>query len=232
MTLTIIFAAIGLVFAVLRPLRFFAKPPFAGFGSKGFGSMFFCLAGVAATAQRDYVSWQAALLLMGLCLAAAGDIMLAAEPVLHLPEKDKNYAFVMGSVMMLLSHGLNVAALLSRANFMWQLLVPMVGLPIIYAILWATKVLRLGKAGLPVLFYALVLGAEFCAATQAGMALGQVGQLAVPAVVLFLWSNTALFLANFGRKQVEDRSRGVFLWVVILPYYVAQGLMACVVGVI
>jgi len=180
---------------------------------------------VAGAAARERLNWQAAALLFGFCLACLGDILLAVEPVLDNPEKNKNYAFMMGAVPFFLAHVLNLAVLISRGGFS-PFYAPLVFiLPAFYAGLWKQKILDFGKQGVPLLIYALVLGALVPAAA---MARGPLMWLALPASCLFILSDTSLFLFNYGTKK--DAGCAKVSWLVMFPYYLAQALMACAVA--
>ncbi len=220
---------VGVLFIMLRPLRFVKafSPAFAAFGSKAFASMFFCLAGVAATTLRDRINWQAAALLFGFCLACLGDVVLAIEPVLKHPERDKNYAFMMGAVPFLLAHCLNLAVLISHGKFSPWLLPLILILPALYLTLWRCGLLRFGRLAAPLLLYSLVLGAMLWAAAQTG---GTLRLIALPAACLFALSDTALFLLHFGTKKKPAGAK--FLWLVMFPYYLAQTLLACAVAIV
>ena len=224
MPLTIALGLCGVLFIMLRPIRFVLKGPMADFANKAFASMFFCLAGVAGAAQRERLNWQAAAVLFGFCLACLGDVLLTIEPVLEDPARTKGYAFVMGAVPFFLAHVLNLVVLLSRGERTPWLLPLAVLLPALYAILWKCKVLNFGKAGGPLLIYALLLGALILAAARTD---GALRWLALPAACLLAFSDTALFLFTFGPKK-ERPDRG-FYWLVMCPYYLAQALMACAV---
>ena len=224
MLLTIALGLCGVLCIMLHPLRFVVKGPFAGFAGKAFASMFFCLAGVAGAAQRGQINWQAAALLFGFCLACLGDILLAAEPVLANPARDKNYAFVTGAVPFFLAHVLNLAVLLSRGEFNPWLLTLLPVLPMVYAILWQRKIFDFGKVGGPLLIYALLLGALIWAAAQTG---GALRMFTLPAACLLALSDTSLFFFTFGPKK--GRPGAGFSWLVMFPYYLAQALMACAV---
>ncbi|MDR2687964.1 MAG: lysoplasmalogenase family protein [Oscillospiraceae bacterium] len=215
----------GVLCIMLRPLRLVVKGPFAGFAGKAFASLFFCLAGVAGAAQRERLNWQAAALLFGFCLACLGDILLAIEPVLANPARDKNYAFMMGAAPFFLAHVLNLAVLLSRAELSPWLLPLLLVLPSIYAILWRRKIFNFGKVGGPLLIYALLLGALAWAAAQAG---GALRWLTLPATCLLALSDSSLFLFTFGPKK--EHPGAAFSWLVMFPYYLAQALMACAVA--
>jgi len=157
MLLTIALGLAGVLFIMVGPVRFALKGPIGGLANKAFASMFFCLAGVAGAAQRESLRWQAAALLFGFCLACLGDVMLAMEPVLDDPARDRNYAFAVGAVPFFLAHVINLAVLLSRGTFTPWLLPLLAVLPAAYAILWKRKLLNFGKAGIPLLLYALLL---------------------------------------------------------------------------
>ena len=123
MPLVITLGLLSVLFVTLRPLRIGIKQPFAAFASKAFASMFYCLAGIAAAAQRERLNWQAAALLFGFCLAAVGDILLAIEPVLEQSKRDRNYAFAAGAAPMTLCFVIDIAVFLS---LYWQLPWPLV----------------------------------------------------------------------------------------------------------
>jgi len=227
MILPVALGACGVLCIMLQPLRRLLKGPMGGFACKVFSSMFFCLAGVAGAAARERLNWQAAALLLGFCLACLGDIMLAIGPVLDAPEKNGEYANIMGAVPFFLAHALNLAVLLSKGEMNpWLLLLSPV-LPAVYAIAWKRKVLDFGKQGAPLLLYALVLGAL---APAAAMTRGALLWLALPASCLFVLSDTSLFLFNYGPKREQGRPGTGFSWLVMFPYYLAQALMACAVA--
>ncbi|MDR0531564.1 MAG: lysoplasmalogenase [Oscillospiraceae bacterium] len=234
MILTAALGLAGVACIMLRPVRLIAKQPFAGFGSKAFASLFFCLAGVAAALRRGQLNWQAAALLMGFCLAAVGDVLLAAEPILAHPQRDKDYAFLLGAVPFLLAHGLNLAVLLSRAGTDLLFYALSFVLPALYLVLWRAGVLNFGKNALPLIVYAAVLSAMCAAALRLCLRrAGALGWLALPAVLLLAFSDTALFFFQFGaKKSGADHFRGAFSWLVMFPYYLGQALMACVVMVV
>jgi len=225
MLLTAALGLCGVLCIMLHPLRLVMKGPFAGFAGKAFASMFFCLAGVAGAAQRERLNWQAAALLFGFCLACLGDILLAIEPILANPERDKNYAFMTGAIPFFLAHVLNLAVLLSRGRFTPWLLPLLLILPVVYAILWRLKIFDFGKVGGPLIVYALLLGALVWAAAQTG---GALRRLSLPGTCLLALSDTSLFFFTFGPKR-EGRP-GSFSWLVMFPYYLAQALMACAVA--
>ena len=228
MLLTVLLGLCGVLTIMVRPLRFVIKSPKAGFASKAFASMFFCLAGVSGAAQRESLNWQAAALLFGFCLACMGDVLLAVEPILANPERDKDYAFMMGAVPFFLAHVLNLVVLLSRWDFAPWLLPLLVVLPALYAVLWKLKIINFGKVGGPLLVYALLLGSLVWAAAQAG---GLLRWLVLPATCLLALSDSSLFYFNFGPKKAQGRGEP-FSWLVMFPYYLAQALMACAVAVI
>jgi len=225
MLLAAILGLCGVLCIMLHPLKLVVKGPFGGFAGKAFASMFFCLAGVAGAAQRERLNWQAAALLFGFCMACLGDILLAIEPILANPERDKNYAFVTGAVPFFFAHVLNLAVLLSSSGgFVPWLLPVLIILPAAYAVLWSLKIFDFGKVGGPLTVYALLLGALAWAAAQTG---GALRLLTLPAACLFAVSDTSLFYFNFGPKR--ERGAG-FSWLVMFPYYLAQALMACAVA--
>ncbi|MCL2300167.1 MAG: lysoplasmalogenase [Firmicutes bacterium] len=226
MVLTIALGLCGVLFIMLQPARLLLKGPMGDFAGKIFSSMFFCLAGVAGAAQRERLNWQAAALLMGFCLACLGDVLLAIGPVLHDPARNKDYAFLMGAAPFFLAHVLNLAVLLSRGAFAPWLLPLLILLPVLYALLWRRKILDFGKLGVPLLVYALLLGALVWAAAQT---VGLLRWLALPAACLLALSDTSLFLFNFGSKKEQERPAS-FSWLVFFPYYLAQTLMACAVA--
>ena len=216
----------GVLCIMLRPLRLVAKPKYAGFGSKAFASMLFCLAGATAAWSRERFNWQAAAMLLGFCLAALGDVLLAAEPVLKNPEKHRDLAFALGGAAFVLAHGINLAVLCSRTQLsLWTL--PLLAiLPALYLILWRRKILNLGKNTVPILIYALLLSAMLWAAAGILARERLLGLLVLSAVVLLAFSDTFVFYGQFGRKKISGRA---FSWLVMFPYYIAQTLMACVV---
>jgi len=229
MILTVALGLCGVLCIMLQPARKLLKGPMGGFAGKIFSSMFFCLAGVAGAAQRvrrgEPFNWQTAALLLGFCLACLGDIMLALEPVLENPEKDRNYARAMGAVPFFLAHALNLAVLLSKVELNPLLLLPAaLLLPALFAVLWQRKILDFGREGVPLLIYGLLLGALLSAAAWTRSPLLW---FALPASCLFALSDTALFLFIFGKKQENERVKTV--WLVMFPYYLAQALMACAV---
>lgn len=228
MALTIALGLCGVLFATLRPLRLAFKSSFAGLGSKIYASTFFCLAGVAAAAQREYLNWQAAALLFGFCMACLGDILLAMEPVLANPERDKNYVFVFGALAFFLAHVITLVVLLSCGTFNPWMLPLLLPLPVLYAVLWRRGTLDFGKLAAPLLLYSLLLGAMVFAAAQTQ---GMLRWVSLAVACLFALSDTALFLFNFGPKK-KSAGGHAFTLLVMLPYYLAQTLLACIVVII
>jgi len=226
MLLTIVLGLGGVLCIMTQPLRLVAKPNYAGFFSKACASLLFCLAGAAAAWSRESLSWQAAAMLLGFCLAAVGDVLLAAEPVLKNPEKSRGLVFALGGAAFVLAHGINLAALCSRTAFSAWLLPLLAVLPALYLILWQRRILNLGKNGTPIMVYALLLGAMLWAA--AGILIDErlLGLLALPAVILLAFSDTFVFYGQFGRKRLSGTA---FSWLVMFPYYIAQTMMACIV---
>ena len=233
MYLTLALGLCGVLTIMLQPLRFILKNKraFAGLGNKAFASMFFCLAGVAAAGARESIHWQAAVILLSFCLAAIGDVLLAMGPVLVDPKADRNFVFAAGGMSFAAAHVLSAAALLSLVRLDWRLLPLAFALPVLYAVLWAAKKFRFGRKGGPILFYALVLGAILWAAAMALAVNRALGLLALAAALLYMFSDTALFFANFGSAAAKEKLRSgkSFLWLVMLPYYSAQALLACAV---
>ena len=226
MLLSIVLGLGGVLCIMLRPLRLFAKPQYAGFASKAFASLLFCLAGAAAAWSRESLSWQAGAMLLGFCLAAVGDVLLAAEPVLKNPEKRRDMVFALGGVAFVLAHGINLAVLCSRTQFMIWTLPLLAVLPALYLVLWRRKILNLGKNTVPIMIYALLLSAMLWAAAGILTCDLPLGLLILPAVILLAFSDTFVFYGQFGRKKISGRA---FSWLVMFPYYIAQTLMACVV---
>ena len=205
---------------MLKPVRLIAKPPAAGFGSKAYASIFFCLAGLAAAAQKESLTLPVMGLLMGFFLAATGDILLAMGPMLAIGVKS-NGVFLLGGAAFVRAHGLNLAVLLHHAAPLnLYLLQIILLLPVIYAILWKTGVFRFKKAGVPVLAYAAILSAMLMAAASAK------SLLLLGIVLLYITSDTSLFLANFSSERVQPRAWKAFSFTVMLPYYLAQAGLA------
>ena len=227
MVLPVALGLFGVLCIMLQPLRRRLAGPIGDFAGKIFSSMFFCLAGVAGAAAREGLNWQAAALLFGFCLACLGDIMLAIGPVLDSPEKNGAYARTMGAVPFFLAHVLNLVVLISRGGFSPYYAPLVFILPAFYAGLWKQKILDFGKQGVPLLLYALVLGALVPAAA---MTRGALLWLTLPASCLFILSDTSLFLFNYGPKK--DIARAKVSWLVMFPYYLAQALMACAVALV
>ena len=217
----------GVLCIMLQPMRRLIKGPFGSFAGKAFASMFFCLAGVAGAAGREFLNWRAAALLFGFCLACLGDVLLGIEPILNNPARDKDYTLAAGAAPFFLAHALNLAVLFPRGDLQPWLLPVLLVLPLLYLILWNRKVFDFGKAGAPLVIYALLLGALVWAAAQAE---GTLRWFALPAALLFALSDTALFYFNFGPKKNTDHAGKGFSWLVMLPYYLAQALMACAVA--
>jgi|GEM_PF-3545436 len=240
MDFIIVFAIglLGVLTIMIQPLRLFMKKKnFAGLGNKAFASLFFCIAGVIAAGLRDFISWQAAIVLLSFCLAAIGDVLLAMGPVLKEPRKDQPFIFAAGSTSVAAARVLIFAALLSFVpfdNFDWRTLGIALFLPLIYAALWIRGKLKFGRRSGLIVIYGLILGALLWAATHALAFDLILGLLTIAAAVLYIISDTALFFSNFGSNKVKERLRSgkSFLWLVMLPYYTAQALVACAVLVI
>ena len=240
MTFFVVFGIglLGVLTIMVPPLRLFMKKKsFAGLGNKAFASLFFCIAGVVAAGMRESIHWQASVVLLSFCLAAIGDVLLAMGPVLQEPKKEQPFIFAVGGASFAAAHVLTLVALLPfvrLAGFDWRTLGIALVLPLVYAALWARGKLQLGRNGGPIVFYALVLSALLWAATQAFVVNRTLGLLAIAVAVLYIISDTALFFSNFGRDAAKEKLRRgkSFLWLVMLPYYLAQALLACAVIVI
>jgi hypothetical protein len=235
MWLVFLLGGLGVVVIMTNPLRMLHRQPIAALGNKALASLCFCLAGVVAAAQREQLSFPAAGLLMGFLLAMVGDIFLALEPVLAHPERDRGFAFLAGGLPFLLAHAVNLAVLWQAAPVpagSWWLLPGVLLLPGVYALLWGTGLLRLGKAGGGLLVYAALLSALLTAAVSLAVFAPtprRLAALALPAALLFIASDTSLFLATFGHEKLQPKIKAHFSFFVMLPYYLAQALMASVV---
>ena len=229
---------LGVLVIMIQPLRLFMKRKnFAGLGNKAFASLLFCIAGVVAAGMREFINWQAAVVLLSFCLAAIGDVLLAMGPVLKDPKKDQPFHLAFGGASFAAAHVLTLVALLAFVpfdNFDWRTVGIALFLPLIYIALWIRGKFRFGRNGGPIVFYALILGALLWAAAHAFAANRTLGLLAIAVAVLYIASDTALFFSNFGRDEIKAKLRSgkSFLWLVMLPYYLAQALLACAVIVI
>jgi len=238
--LPLIFAIglLGVLTIMLQPLRLFMKRKnFAGLGNKAFASLFFCIAGVVAAGMRDFINWQAAIMLLSFCLAAIGDVLLAMGPVLKEPRKDQPFIFAVGGASFAAAHILTFVALLSFVpfdDFDWRTFGIALFLPLIYIAFWIRGKLKLGRNGGPIVFYALILSALLWAAIHTLAVDQTLGLFTIAVAVLYIISDTALFFSNFGSDKAKKKLRSgkSFLFLVMLPYYLAQALLACALLVI
>ena len=219
--------ALSVLAIVLQPLKHVLKKRkgFAQFGNKTIASMLFLMAGTVAAGMRETMNWQVAALLFGMCLAVIGDCLLAIGPALD-EKKHEDFIFPMGGVSIAAAHVLTFVALLSFVDFEgfdWRTLGIAAFLPIIYVALWLRRKLIFGKHGVPIVFYALILGGILWAAMLSN------NFLAVVVALLYMFGNTALFFSKFGKKSF---SRHKMTWLVLLPYYMAQAVLAYVMMII
>jgi len=220
---------LSILVIMLQPLKFVLKKRegFASFGNKAIASLLFCVAGAVAAGQRSMITWQVAVLLFGMLLAAIGDCLLAMRPVFDDP-KHEDFIFPMGGLSFAVAHVLTFVALVSYVQFDlfpfdWRTLGFVLFLPLIYIGLWLRGNLELGKRGVPIVIYALILGGILWAAMMANEL------LAVMVALLYMFSDTALFFSNFGKKKCSERK---LAWLVLLPYYAAQVALAYLIMII
>ncbi|MDR2525508.1 MAG: lysoplasmalogenase family protein [Oscillospiraceae bacterium] len=215
------------VLAILcKPLRFLGAGAASGFASKALASSLFCAAGVAAAAQRDTFSLSAAALLLAMLLALTGDLLLAIEPILEYPTRDRSFFFVMGALPFFLAHALNMAVLWYSAPFSVRMLLRALLSAFCWALLWLRGVWKPGAQGVALLLYGTVLGAAMAAAVELCAVRVRLGVVVLPASLAFIASDTALFSAVFGRGRGCGWIKRHFSLCVMLPYYAAQALMA------
>ncbi|MDR3314490.1 MAG: lysoplasmalogenase [Oscillospiraceae bacterium] len=232
MPLVLLLGGCAVLAIMTTPLRLFSRSRAAGFGSKCIASALFCLAGLAAAGQRATLPPQAAALLLAMFFALVGDVLLALEPLLASPAQSRPFVFLAGAVPFLLAHVLNLAVLLHLAPPQRWMLAVLLLPPLAWALLWGFGVWKPGAQGAALLVYAAVLGGLLAAAAHLARQGQVVGWLALPASLLFLLSDSALFTATFGAEALAAKVKRRFSFWVMLPYYLAQGCMAvCVLFV-
>jgi uncharacterized membrane protein YhhN len=99
-------------------------------------------------------------------------------------------------------------------------------LPAAYAVLVKKKLINPGKNTLPVMIYSAVLGAMATSVVNLAVSGNGGGIFALIAGILFVLSDTALFIFNFGSERVKELRGKWFVYCVFIPYYIAQGLFA------
>jgi uncharacterized membrane protein YhhN len=197
-----------------------------GFLSKLISSALFCLTGIIAAFSRGRLDIFAALMLIALAAAFAGDILLAAPAFLK--DEYKGLFSAAGGAAFLFSHLLYIVVFLCAAPPILYLIPVAAVVPILYGCFIKAKLLSPKKNSVPIVAYGAVLGCLIFSAS--GLALNGLvlGYLALPAALLFVLSDTALFFYNFGHRPFAV-SRTAVNYLILLPYYAAQALFAVAV---
>ncbi len=189
---------------------------------KAIASALFVLVGaVCATmpAAAQQPPGYTALILTGLCLGLAGDVLLECQDLF--PQRKSRF-FLAGLVVFLLGHLFYVAAFLMVAPLGWEQ--PVVALAFLVVYLAAKRVLAMqpGKMAVPVYVYAFIVSCMLGAA--AGLPSEIPGPMPIVLVVgaaAFAISDAVLSYIYFGPKKVT-----VLRALNLSLYYVAQLMLA------
>lgn len=186
-------------------------------------SLLFCAAGILALSIRGKVDFLGALMLSALVLGLAGDIYLALFSFIK--REHAEFFYKVGGGAFLFGHVLYVIAMVSAGS--WRLaLTPIVFVVlVVYLVLMRTKTLRPASMKGSLLVYAVVLGGMVTAGINLALDGSHAGPLVVPAGILFILSDTALFLHDFGNERVRAR-RAPLNYTIMLCYFTAQILFA------
>ena len=217
----------SLVVAILRAYDHYRW----GFAAKCAASTLFCLTAVAAIGQRDLPTNGATTrILIGLVLGLVGDVFLGLAP---LGSKKMNLVCSgLGGAAFFTGHIFYIRALLMGVALRWPLLLLLPVVPLVFLILYKTKIFNPGKRMIAIFGYGVVLGLMMVAAINyalhiAGGPLGDlpIGLLMWVPGILFAISDTSLFLRTFGTEKIE-RFPVPLDFAVMLPYFSAQAIFA------
>lgn len=190
---------------------------------KAVASLCFVLTGIFAVINADvFQPWQM-LVLIALILGMLGDIFLSSNNVV--PEgKALDTLNLSGLLFFLVGHIIYIVWLLQYAkSFNYYLLFIVAAVPLIMFLLVRLKVLNPGKATIPCLAYAAIIGLMLASAINFYLDIGafEISKLVLSGGVLFCVSDSCLAYFNFGGGK-----NPLLKYVYMPTYYVAQCLFA------
>lgn len=187
-------------------------------------SLLFCVAGIVALYLRDTVDLVTALMLLALILGLAGDILLCLFSFIN--KEYNKFFYAVGGAVFLFGHVLYAVAMLLQGEFNVSFLPLILMVPLLYYALMKTGVLQPGSMRLPLLGYGFALSCMLAATVNLAAQGASAGPLVLPAGLLFVLSDTALFLHDYGRAGLRARYGRLLDYTVMLCYYAAQMLFA------
>jgi len=223
----------SLVVAILRSFDHYRW----GLAAKCVASTLFCLTAVAAMGQRSLPANGAAMrILIGLALGLVGDVFLGLAPLVS--KKMNLVCSGLGGAAFFTGHIFYIRALLMGVPMRWPLLVLLPVVPLLFLVLYKTRIFNPGKRIIPIFGYGVVLGAMMVAALNYALNMvgGPLGNLPIALLmwvpgVLFAISDTSLFLRTFATEKIE-RFPVPLDFAVMLPYFSAQAIFALLVAYI
>ena len=232
MTLPYLLAiACVLMSLVVAILRTFDKHRW-GLAAKCTASVLFCLTAVAAFSQRGMPGNGATTrIFIGLALGIVGDVFLGLAPLFDSKKKDL-LCSGLGGAAFFTGHIFYIRALLMDVPVHWPFLLLMPVVPLLFLILYKTKLFDPGWRFIPIFGYGIVLSTMMAAALNYAMHMagGPLSGLPISLLIwlpgiLFSFSDTSLFLRGFGSQKL-----GCFAahldFAVMLPYFSAQAIFA------
>ncbi|MDR0751785.1 MAG: lysoplasmalogenase [Christensenellaceae bacterium] len=195
----------------------------SGFVFKCISSLFFCLTGIIAVFTREFDNnTLPALILTALMIAMAGDIILTLP--FYCKEEYSNLFSAIGGVAFFTGHILYITAFFINTNFNIYL-IPIALIPVlIYCFMIKFKIMSPGKNAPFILGYSIVLGILLLSVSQNLQDHSIFSYIILPAALLFILSDTSLFLYNYGNPKLKSSFTANYL--ILLPYYIAQVLFA------
>ncbi|MDR3185427.1 MAG: lysoplasmalogenase [Christensenellaceae bacterium] len=222
MILTLIISSISILIILVRLIFVKKANAKSGFVFKFLSSFSFCLAGVIAAFSRGAFNptFAGSMLIMALILALCGDVILALPHYVAFEYKDLFSAI--GGASFLLGHVLYCIVFFSIGSFNYYLLPVIILIPLLYFIINKVKVVNFGKNFPLILGYGSILSALLLATLNLSINGNVAGCFSLAAAVLFILSDSSLFLYTFGCKEFMKGK--AIVWLIFLPYYLAQAL--------
>lgn len=189
---------------------------------KTVASLAFVVVALLSMAKGGYESWKL-LVVAGLVFGMLGDIFLSSENVVS-DKKALGLLTIAGGMFFAVGHVLYVVWLLRFVDgFDYYTLFAVFGMPVLFIVLSALKVMKAGKLIVPVAFYAAFLGTMLAGAINAYLYLApeKIASFILAGGILFTVSDTVLAYYNFGHKE-QTKVKYVYM----TTYYVAQILFA------
>lgn len=229
MTAQIVIMAVCLVFAVLVAYFYEAEKSAASIAFKVLASLSFVLLAIIMLYRRGGMTQTSTLLLGALVLGLVGDIFMGLRPALK--EENRDSFFVIGGTAFGLGHFLYAAAFVMAAGVRPALLAIIILMPIVFFALSRLKLMNAGKMAPALMLYGAILGLILAGGIELMLCKSEIGPYALAGALLFIASDTMLFLFLFPGAKIE-RSKGLlgfFDYALMLCYYMAQLLFASAV---